>query len=103
LTSSVDAKLAADTLAVGVVGKIPLNDGFELFGKVGFHAWDVELSAPGFNSLTDDGSDIYYGIGANYNLSQKLSLGVSYNSYTLDSDDSDGSVTMLSANVTYRF
>lgn len=101
---SPDWEITADSLTAGIVGKIPLNANFEVFAKLGYHSWDVELSEDGYGKLgEDDGSDIFYGVGAIYNFGNGFGLGVRYNSYTFGADDDDTDVTMLSLNLQYSF
>ncbi len=57
-------------LLLDVVGILPLADKYEIFGKVGLAAWEIEVDisgtpggvnlSPGFD---DDGLDFHYGVG----------------------------------------
>lgn len=97
-------EIEADSIAFGVLGKIPLSSNLELFAKLGYHSWDAEISEDGFGSFgDDDGSDIFYGVGATYNFENGLGLGIRYNSYSFDVENDDSDVSMISANIQYRF
>lgn len=51
--------------AVYGVGKLPVNENLELFGRVGYGTTEVKASIPGF-AATEDGESVNYGVGANY-------------------------------------
>lgn len=72
----------------------PLGDsGFSIFGKLGFHLWDVDAGAFG----SDDGTDLMWGLGMQYDLSKNLGLRVEYEAF----DDAD--VNLLSVGFIYSF
>ena len=55
---------------LAVVG-MPLNERFGVFGKVGLYMWDV--SGGGLaTGISDDGSDIMFGAGVNWNLTDRF-------------------------------
>jgi hypothetical protein len=62
------------------------TEGFEFYGKTGVHVWDKSGSTTllyhadnGVNSrFYNDGVDLYFGFGFNYNLYSSLVLNVSY-------------------------
>lgn len=62
----VDGKLEHEyDAAAYVVGVVPVNPNFELFGRVGYGTTEVKASAAGL-SATEDGESVNYGAGANY-------------------------------------
>jgi OOP family OmpA-OmpF porin len=83
------------------VGTLPLNESFALFGKVGLWTWDAtaNVSALGSAGSADDsGTDVFFGVGARYNLNKNFALTLEVEMY-----DSDDSVTMTSLGVRYQF
>ncbi|MFM7895996.1 MAG: outer membrane beta-barrel protein [Flavobacterium sp.] len=97
-------KISATTLAVGITGIAPITDEFDVFGKIGYHFWDVELNESGFGLLAEeDGSDIMYALGANYKVTSNFSVGVSYSNYKIKIEGESSNVTMLSLNGKYYF
>ena len=69
--------VATSGLNISVVGTLPLNPSFELFGKAGLFAWEAKArdttgGAP--FSGKDDGADLSFGIGASYNINKNLSV-----------------------------
>jgi hypothetical protein len=84
-----------------VVGVLPLNPSFDLFGKVGLFKWeadvqDVRGGAP-FKAKRD-GNDGSYGIGASYNLNPKLALRAEWERYKAADD-----IDLLSLGVAFKF
>ena len=93
-------RVTLNTLAFGVLAKAPVNNGFDVFFKAGLHMWDAELKEDGFGLIgEDDGTDMFYGIGALLHFNNKFSLGARYNSYDMDGDD----IKMLSINAQVGF
>lgn len=88
------ATLGVSGLFGGVVGKLPLTDFLSLQGRAGLYLWDLEYdetnSGTGAYSGTtsfsdsDDGSDLYYGLGLNIGW-----FGLFYEVYDIDGDDVD--------------
>ena len=66
------------------VGTIPLNQYFEVYGKVGAFFWDVNQSCTGtctFSSQTETGVDLTYGLGAQVNFSKLVAARAQYQRY----------------------
>jgi hypothetical protein len=62
----VDVKLKSEAAAY-VVGFWPVNDNFELLGRLGYAAEQGEASAPGYNVTVDaNGSGVVAGVGAQW-------------------------------------
>ena len=76
-------------------GTLPLNEKFSLLGKLGLAMWDASGSA----SSGNDGTDLFYGIGARYNFNKNLSVQVEYEMLDTDTD----SVNMMSVGLRYKF
>lgn len=71
----------------------------DLFAKLGYVFWDLEVSVPGTNvSESDDGSDIGYGVGAAIGLGP-LQLRGEYEIYDVE----DADLSMLSLGIAYQF
>jgi hypothetical protein len=80
--------------AVGFVGLGPVD----LFAKAGAMSWDTKIDTD-FGRDDFDGTDLAYGVGAQFRL---LSLGVRAEYEVFDIDDVDDA-NMLSVSVTYTF
>ena len=75
---------------VGVKGMIPLEGGFSLVGRLGLSSWDFDAALtdsdfPGVvDTLSDSGSDLYYGVGGQYRFSDTLYVGLEYTMLNFD-------------------
>ncbi|WP_373095837.1 outer membrane beta-barrel protein [Zhongshania sp.] len=81
---------------------IPLQPGFELTGRAGLIAWDsdAKMRIGGVSSSeSEDGTDIYFGIGAAFQVSRELHLTVGFDRYDIDDTDVD----MLSLGAKFYF
>jgi opacity protein-like surface antigen len=88
------------SLGVYAVGHVPLTEQFKLYGLVGFTKHEVTLGASvpslGSDSESFDDSDLSFGVGAEFDMTNNWSLGVEYVSYFTDGDldglkyDTDG-------------
>ena len=47
------------------VATLPINENFELFGRLGYGTTSIKADVAGF-SATEDGESVNYGVGANY-------------------------------------
>ncbi|MDC0476196.1 porin family protein [Alphaproteobacteria bacterium] len=98
------ATVKATGTSMGVAGKLHFDMVEKLGGfvKFGMHSWDTEETlavATASATSTDDGIDILMGIGAEYDVSEKVAFVVGYDKYTLDDDD----VTFLNGGIKVRF
>jgi len=92
------ARVETDGIQVAAVGILPVNPRFHVFGKVGLYLWDVSASAPGL-SLSDDGTDIMFGLGAAWDLVDRLDLRAEWERFDVDGDNVD----MFSVGALYKF
>ena len=87
---TINDKFSTSALNVGLKGIAPFSDKLAFHGRVGLARWDTELkstdsSSPGQTlSLDDNGVDIYYGVGVQYNLTPKLNVGMEYDITEMD-------------------
>ncbi|MCK4586800.1 MAG: outer membrane beta-barrel protein [Gammaproteobacteria bacterium] len=84
---------------LAAIGSYPINDQFSFFGKLGFLAWDFKVNIDGLGSDSTTGTDIFFGLGGKYNLSNNLDLRATWERYTVEGDNID----LLSASVVYSF
>ena len=108
------ASVGADATAFDVFGVVGVGLGpIDVFGKVGLVYWDAGLTAsltdlddPSNNvseSVSDDGSDFAYGIGASLSLGS-LEVRGEYELFDIDPADIDGvDVSMWSVGLVFHF
>ena len=83
-------KLKSSATSVGIKGILPLSDDFSLFARAGIAKWDMKLTVSDSSApdetyvLKDDNNDLYYGLGAEYNFSETVSLGLEYTMLDMD-------------------
>ena len=86
----VTLKLELDnSIGVYALGHIPVSDQFELYGLIGFTQVEVTGSASGTLGSGSDSysdSDLSFGVGAEFNMTPALSLGLEYTSYITDGE-----------------
>ncbi len=81
------------------------NDAFNLYGRLGLASWEADLTAnvsggPA-QSASEDGTDLFFGIGAGWNFAPTWALKAEYELYTFD--DAEVDVDMLSLNIVKTF
>jgi OmpA-OmpF porin, OOP family len=86
------ATLAVSSTTLGLAAKydFDINEKSKFFVKAGFHNWETDLKisvGTASASLTTDGSDTMYGLGAEYKLNEQFSLIAGYDNYKLDSEN----------------
>lgn len=75
---------------------IPVVD---LFLKAGVISWDVDANVAGFGSVSDDGTDLAYGVGAGFSFGS-FGLRAEYERFEIEDTDT---VDMISLGFTYTF
>lgn len=100
-TSSVEVDV--EGLNLSAVGRLPLNEVFSVFGKLGLASYDAKWKVRGGNTVvataSESDEDLSYGLGTAFNLGAAVELRAEYEAV----DVSDGSFSMLSASGVYRF
>ena len=110
-TANVEADVSAFTASA--VGMYPLNRELGVFGRLGAAYWTVDgtaAAAVGGTTVTansdEDGINVLFGLGAQYNFDQQIGLRVEWEHYRGIGDDSagtDGSANVFGGSLLYRF
>jgi len=95
----ISLELEVDTvLGLYLVGQTTAGGAVSIYGIVGFtmvdFTVDVDAGILGSASDSDDESDLSYGFGANFDVSDKVSLNIEFMQY-LDKDDFDASAVSV--------
>jgi len=98
------ATIKVQATSMGMAGKygFDMGEDFRGYFKAGFHSWETKLgvaSATGGAEIKADGTDLIYGVGAEYKLGEKTSILLGYDNYKLD----DENVTFLNTGLKYKF
>lgn len=88
----------ADALSLTAVGMLPLNDSFELLGKLGVASAKTTSSGLATN-LGATRTGLTYGLGAQYNVTQNLGLRLVWDRYAVATATAAGVKTNANANV----
>jgi len=88
----------ANSIGASVLGILPVTENFELFGKIGFQAWDQKAKYSLGFSGSDSGTDATFGVGATY-IMNRLSVRAEFERYKLD----DWNIDMMSVGIAYHF
>ena len=87
----------ADGISLAAVGFLPIGP-VDLFARVGAVDWSADISSPGFGSDSDDGTDLTYGVGAQFRV-WSLSIRAEYEMFDIE----DADVDMISLGITWTF
>jgi OOP family OmpA-OmpF porin len=94
----VTAAIKATGFSLSVIGFMPINERLGLHAKIGYFAWEADqsLSNSAFQpvSVEFDGSDPTFGVGATYEVNDRLAIRGEYEKY-VDIDEVDGSLFSL--------
>lgn len=74
---------------LGGVGRFYVAERLSLVPRFGLYLWDVDASASNGFSDSDSGSDIYFGIGADFQINKQVHLGLHFARFDIDGDDVD--------------
>jgi opacity protein-like surface antigen len=96
-------------LTLGVRAGMPVADKVILFAKAGLFVWDADWTTranlstgSGSSNSSDDGSDLTYGIGAEFTVADNLGVTIDWDRYDLG-DDLDLSYDIYSVGLRFRF
>ena len=84
--SSFGGELEISGLTAGVVGVAPLNETFELYGRLGIFAASADAEISGRDFEIDDGTQAYAAAGARFRVGYLATLGVEYSYYDIEDE-----------------
>ena len=88
-----NASIVSESKSFGVAGVFKLFEDatFNPYLKAGIHRWDVKGTVTSASStpasVSDDGFDVFFGLGAEFKLSDSFFITAEYESYKVDSDN----------------
>lgn len=87
VTDNVSGSAKGDAASLAVLGILPLNQNFSLYGKIGVAATKTTVSSSlsPMNDATRTG--VTYGLGAEYNVNQKVGVRLGWDHYNAAIDD----------------
>lgn len=109
---TINDRVSASAITAGVRGSYLLQNGFSLSARLGASMWETEARQTG-SSLTgersgkDDGTGLYFGVGAEYTLNERFSVGAEYTltdmRLTFERQTADHDVRNFAAFTKYSF
>ncbi|MCE9664569.1 outer membrane beta-barrel protein [Halomonas sp. M5N1S17] len=105
-----DGKASADGFGFALLGRLPIQHGFGIYGKVGLIAWDGKGSG-NFTTTqgnrvqvlgSADGTDPFYGVGVEYVVNQVM-VRAEYEYFDLRDQGEDFTIDLISAGIGYLF
>lgn len=93
-----NVSLKADGFTLGGSGSLPLTDRVSMFARAGAFFWDGDGEINNVTTAAPEETNLYFGAGARFALTEKLSATVDGSRYDLDGTSS----TVLSIGFEYR-
>ena len=111
--ATVNMQADVSALSASLVGMYPLNRDFGVFARLGAAYWTVDgtaAAAVGGATVTanadEDGFDMLFGLGTQYNLNEQTGLRLEWEHYRGIGDESsgtDGNTNVFGGSFLYRF
>ena len=97
----------ADALSLTAVGLLPLNDSFELIGKLGVASAKTTSAGVTATNLSATRTALTYGLGAQYNVNQNLGLRLVWDHYGVATTNAgfkaNGNASVVTVGAFYKF
>lgn len=90
--------LGGETLSLSLLGKLPLGEKAQVFAKVGYVRIDADIYSPGFDTFADNESDVLYGVGVSYQVTETVDMRME-----LERMDFTNAIDTVSLGVSYNF
>jgi OmpA-OmpF porin, OOP family len=108
--ASGNVKASVDGFGFALIGRLPIDAGFSVYGKLGLIAWDGKVSGVARENGTvvfegsDSADDIdpFYGVGVEYVVNQVM-MRLEFERYDLSDSGEDFEIDLISASIGYRF
>jgi len=102
-TNNASIKSAATGFGANAKFFLALGKSSSIVARLGLLRWDVDTTVSGASvastTLSDSGTDIFYGLGYQYSFNDSLALSLDYDLYEIDDSDTD----MITLGVVYNF
>jgi len=95
-----------DGYSLAGILSLPLSERFSLYAKGGWFEWEAKVSAntPAFINIssTQEGGDVFYGVGMQYAFTQHWQTRLEYERFELE-DDIEPDMDVASLSIQYLF
>jgi len=81
-----------DGVGVAALGIYPINEQFDIYGRLGMYSWESDNSFDGAGTNNDfsnrvDDNDFIYGVGASWKVNELIKVNAAYDAIELDEFD----------------
>jgi opacity protein-like surface antigen len=95
-------------VAIGAKGILPISDSISLIGRLGLSRWEIDVTqtiegTSGIASSSDDGTDIYYGVGAEFNINTTMFVGLEYSVLEFDFFNAEQKIENIALSIGAKF
>ncbi len=100
--NNVNLAVKAKSFGAAIVAGYDVTKAVRPYAKLGLHRWDSDAtisSSAGNASLSDSGTDPFYGVGIQFSITDQLAARVEAEHYKYDSEKAQ----LISVGVMYRF
>jgi hypothetical protein len=88
---TVSATAEVDGFTLGLVVRVPATEKLFIVPRLGLYRWEgkgrILVNGVQVESVDDDGTDLYFGVGADYAFTRSLFAGAHFVRYDVDGDD----------------
>ena len=104
------ASFETDGFNVALTGFLPVSNNIAVTGKFGLFFWNLDVglntSFLGSSSLSEDGSDLMYGIGVQFGVTEQIAVRAEwerYNDIGNENTTGESDIDLLAANLVFKF
>ena len=103
----ISADVETDGIHLAFIGNVPISDRLDFMAKAGFFLWDVSIvitDTSGSYSGDEDGTDLFFGLGLGYEITDQIAIRGEWERYSMDFGiDGDIDADLFSASLIFRF
>jgi len=99
VTDKVSGTVKGDAASIAAIGFLPLNDEFNLYGKLGVATIKTKVSSSLAPMNDDTRTSVTYGLGGEYNVNKNIGIRLGWDHYSAAVKDVTSSKDNFGANV----
>lgn len=86
--------LTVDQTALSFIGSVPLQSGFNVYGRLGYNRLEAKGSVAGYGSASDSDSGVLYGVGVGYTFTPNITARLEAQRPSSDSSNLGASLSL---------
>ncbi|WLI87937.1 outer membrane beta-barrel protein [Massilia sp. R2A-15] len=86
--------VTVDQTALSFIGSVPLQSGFNVYGRLGYNRLDAKGSVSGYGSASDSTSGVLYGVGVGYTFTPNITARLEAQRPSSDSSNIGASLSL---------